>query len=126
MKIRKENKKMQRIYFVLHCATQCPEIIKGVKPKILFMEESSIIAEAKRLCARSGESLEIWAKHSDDRSLNDDDILKAAAAKLRDKGQLFKIWFVSPETAAEFVEVAEYYGVGKEAKELVAALRIKL
>jgi hypothetical protein len=114
-------------YFVIYSKTSRYGVI-GLKPQVTWLFEKDIINAATEELRRVGETLEGMAGiewTEDDgifrpvRELTSDETLALSTEKLADEGRLFDIFRTSADGAAEFIEAAEYYGLGDKARTLV-------
>lgn len=115
-------------YFVIYSNTSCNGSV-GLRPKVMFTFDNTIVAAADEEMNRSGGSLEDmagveWIEDADGniqpaRELTYDEILALSIEKLGDDGRLYRAFKPDEVGAAAFIESAEYHGLGDKARAIV-------
>ena len=102
----------------------------GLRPQVSWTDWNRIITAAAYEMAPSGTELEDlagveWVEDENGdprpaRELTDAEALDLSIEQLASDGRLYQIWPMTPEGAAAFIEAAESYHVGDQARAEVA------
>ncbi len=115
-------------YYVLYSDTS--RNAGGLRPRASWTNWSRIITAAAEEMAPSGTLLEDlagveWVEDENGdprpaRELTDAEALDLSIEQLASDGRLYQVWPMTPEGAAAFIETAESYHVGDQARAEVA------
>lgn len=115
-------------YFVIYSNTS-RNGMAGLRPRVMWTFDKTIIEAAAWEMNRSGESLEEmagveWIEDADGnmqpaRELTYEEVLALSVEKLGDDGRLYTTFSTDEAGAAAFIEAAEYHGLDDEARAIV-------
>jgi hypothetical protein len=112
-------------YFVIYSNTS-RNSTAGLRPRVMWTFDNTIVEEAAREMNFIGESLEDMAgiERIEDaagnirpaRELTHDEVLALSIEKLGDDGRLYATFSTDEAGTADFIEAAEHHGLGDEAR----------
>jgi hypothetical protein len=119
---------MSTTYYVIYSNTSRYSCV-GLRPQVMWTSDKAIIEAAAWEMRRSGESLEDmagieWIEDEEGnirpaRELTYNEVLALSIEKLGDDGRLYITFSTDEAGAAAFIEAAEFYGLGDEARAVV-------
>lgn len=119
-------------YYVLY--SNSSRYAGGLRPQVSWTDWNRIITAAAREMASSGTELEDlagveWVEDENGdltpaRELTETEVLNLSIEQLASDGRLYQVWPMTPEGAAAFIEAAESYHVGDQARAEVAMWQV--